>query len=86
MAFKILFAYLFIKILEREQFGKCSDYKAIPGFGLQCNISGVENLIKEKRRLSTDDVISTTSDGEGIISLLIFAERNSFTFERKKGF
>ena len=56
--------FTFFKILETEQFGQCSDYQAVPGFGLQCNISGVEKLLKEKRQLPGSDVIPTSSDGK----------------------
>ena len=58
-----IFYFIFVKILETEQFGQCSDYQAIPGFGLQCKISRVENLLKDKKGLSENDVIPTSSDG-----------------------
>ncbi|CAB4000640.1 Copper-transporting ATPase 2 [Paramuricea clavata] len=50
------------EVLGTEQFGQCSDYQAVPGFGLQCKISGIENLLKEKRKFTDSDVIPTSSD------------------------
>lgn len=57
----------FIKVLGSEQFGQCTDYQAVPGFGLQCNISKVEDLLKEKRKLSDGgNVILECSDGQSL--------------------
>jgi hypothetical protein len=63
VVFKWYLYLIFVKVLGTEQFGQCSDYQAVPGFGLQCKISGVENLLKEKRKLTDSDVIPTSSDG-----------------------
>ena len=43
-----------MQILETEQFGQCADFEAIPGFGLQCKISQIESLLKEKSKDSED--------------------------------
>lgn len=53
------------EILETEYFGQCSDYQAVPGFGLQCKISKIENILKEKTKLSgNDDDVESIEDNE----------------------
>lgn len=50
------------EILETEQFGQCADFEAIPGFGLQCKISQIESLLKEKSKDSEDvDAVDSES-------------------------
>lgn len=34
--------------LQTETLGQCTDFKAVPGYGLSCKVSGVEELIKPK--------------------------------------
>ena len=51
-----------MQILETEQFGQCADFEAIPGFGLQCKISQIESLLKEKSKDSEDvDAVDSES-------------------------
>ncbi|XP_028392440.1 copper-transporting ATPase 2-like isoform X2 [Dendronephthya gigantea] len=65
------------EILETEQFGQCSDYQAVPGFGLQCTISGVEIIMKEKKRLSdTDAIPSSSNENTGQVYSTLIGNRN----------
>ena len=39
---------IFVQELQTEVLGQCTEFKAVPGFGLSCKVSGVEALIKPK--------------------------------------
>lgn len=62
--------------------GQCTEFKAVPGFGLSCKVSGIEELIKpkpvtdkNKKNLSVNicgaviDEISGNDNGEVILEL-----------------
>ena len=34
--------------LQTETLGQCTDFKAVPGYGLSCKVGGVEELVKPK--------------------------------------
>ena len=34
--------------LQTEVLGQCTDFKAVPGHGLTCKVSGIEEIIKPK--------------------------------------
>lgn len=34
--------------LQTETLGQCTDFKAVPGYGLSCKVSGIEEMIKSK--------------------------------------
>ena len=57
-------------MLGTERFGQCSDYQAVPGFGLQCKISGIENLLSDKEKSVADDIIPSSTNGTGLMEKL----------------
>ncbi|GAB6031761.1 ATPase Cu transporting protein 7B [Chamberlinius hualienensis] len=43
--------------LQTEMNGKCEEFKAVPGFGLQCKISNVEGMLSLKKQ--TENLVKT---------------------------
>ena len=53
-----------MQVLGTEQFGQCTDFQAVPGFGLKCKISNVEHLLTDKAKAPECDIIGDSSNGK----------------------
>lgn len=64
------------EILRTEQFGQCTDFKAVPGFGLQCKISKIETLLKEKTKGDVDVIDDTENEATNREYTTLIGNRN----------